>query len=92
MPDLDAILRFVTPEVHAGLRQAVETGRWADGAPLAREQRELCLQAIIAFEARELPPEQRTGYIDRGHKAAGDRCASAVNEPTVVRIVRDRGT
>jgi hypothetical protein len=89
--DLDAILRFVTPEVHAGLQRAVELGRWADGTPLTREQRELCLQAVIAFEAREMPPERRTGYIDRGSKAAGERCATPADEPTVVRIVRERG-
>ena len=30
MNNLESILRFVTPEVHAGLRRAVEIGR--DGA------------------------------------------------------------
>lgn len=89
--DLDTILQYVTPEVHAGLMRAVETGRWADGTPLTQEQRASCLQAVIAFEARELPPEQRTGFIDRGSKAGGGRCATPADEPTVVRIVRDRG-
>jgi len=88
--DLHAILQYVTPEVHAELLRAVEIGRWADGTALTREQRELCLQAVIAFEARALPAEQRTGFIDRGSKAAGDRCASP-DEPSVVRIVRERG-
>jgi uncharacterized protein YeaC (DUF1315 family) len=69
----------------------VEIGRWADGNPLTREQRELCLQAVIAFEARELPAERRTGYIDRGSKATGERCSAEDDEPTVVRIIRDRG-
>jgi uncharacterized protein YeaC (DUF1315 family) len=89
--DLQAVLEFVTPEVHAGLMRAVEIGRWSDGTPLTREQRELCMQAVIAFEARELPPEQRTGYIDRGSKQEADRCAMPADEPTVVRIIRDRG-
>jgi hypothetical protein len=82
------ILQLVTPEVHAGLRRAVELGKWPDGTVLSREQRELCLQALIAWEARALAPEERAGFIDRGHKAAGERCA---DEPAVVRIVRDRG-
>jgi hypothetical protein len=89
--DLEAILQLVTPEVHAGLMRAVEIGKWDDGTPLTREQRELCLQAVIAFEARELPPEQRTGWIDRGSKAEGELCATPHDEPTVVRIIRDRG-
>ena len=89
--DLEAILQFVTPEVHAALQRAVETGRWADGVELSREQRELCMQAVIAFEARELPPEQRTGYIDRGSKTTTDRCAHpADDEPAVIRIVQER--
>jgi uncharacterized protein YeaC (DUF1315 family) len=82
------ILQLVTPEVHAGLRRAVELGKWPDGTVLSREQRELCLQALIAWEAHALAPEERTGFIDRGHKAVGERCA---DEPAVVRIVRDRG-
>jgi hypothetical protein len=86
-----AILQLVTPEVHAGLRRAVELGKWADGAPLSRAQRELCLQALIAWEARELDPEQRAGHIDRGHKTEGEVCSTPADEPAVVRIIRDRG-
>ncbi|MFM7275776.1 MAG: YeaC family protein [Gammaproteobacteria bacterium] len=89
--DLEDILRIVTPEVHEGLRQAVEIGKWPDGTPLLREQRELCMQALIAWEARNLPPEQRTGHIDRGSKADGDRCATPSDEPEVIRFIRDRG-
>ena len=89
--DLEDILRVVTPEVHDSLRQAVEIGKWPDGAALSREQRELCMQALIAWEARNLPPEQRIGHIDRGSKSEGERCATPSAEPEVIRIVRDRG-
>ena len=90
--DLTDLLPLITPQVHAGLQRAVEIGKWEDGTPLTREQRELCLQAVIAFEASALPPEQRTGYIDRGSKTSEDRCATGSGvEPEVVRIVRDRG-
>jgi uncharacterized protein YeaC (DUF1315 family) len=54
------------------------------------EQRELCMQAVIAWEARHLPPEDRVGHIDRGSKAVGEVCASP-SEPEVIRIIRDRG-
>lgn len=89
--DLEDILRIVTPEVHEGLRQAVEIGKWPDGTPLLREQRELCMQALIAWEARNLPAEQRIGHIDRGSKSEGERCATPSDEPEVIRIIRDRG-
>lgn len=87
--DIDQLLRLVTPEVHAGLRRAVELGKWHDGTPLTREQRELCLQALIAYESRRLAPEERVGYIDRGSKRDGEQCDADRDEPDVVRIVRD---
>lgn len=82
--NLDAILQLITPEVHANLRTAVETGKWPDGNVLTPEQRESCMQAIIVYEARTLQPDERIGYIDLGHKAA----KLAGDEPEVVRIVR----
>jgi uncharacterized protein YeaC (DUF1315 family) len=85
--DFNDILQLITPEVHASLRRAVEIGKWADGNPLSREQSELCLQAMIAYEQRHLEVQQRTGYIDRGAKAGS--CDTPGDEPEVVRIVRD---
>jgi len=88
--DVESILQMMTPEVHEGLRAAVEIGRWPDGTRLSVEHRELCMQAVIAWEARHLPPEDRVGHIDRGSKAVGEVCASP-SEPEVIRIIRDRG-
>lgn len=87
--DFNDILQLVTPEVHASLRRAVELGKWADGNPLSQEQRELCLQAMIAYEQRHLAVHQRTGYIDRGAKAGS--CDAPDDEPELIRIVRDMG-
>jgi uncharacterized protein len=90
MTEFTDILEMLTPEVHQNLKRAVEIGKWADGTPLSREQRELCMQAVIAYEARHCSAEERTGYIDRGHKA-GDNCDSAAaDEPAVIRIVRSQ--
>ena len=88
--DFDSILEIMTPEVHAGLRSAVEIGRWPDGMRLDAEQRALCMQAVIAWEAKHLPPEERAGHIDMGSKAVGEHCAAPA-EPEVIRIIRDRG-
>ncbi len=74
MTTIDEILKAMTPEVHAGLRRAVEIGKWPDGRVLSDEQRALCMEAVIAYDARFLPEEQRVGYIDRGSKAEGERC------------------
>jgi uncharacterized protein YeaC (DUF1315 family) len=61
----DALLNSITPEIHEKLKDAVATGRWANGDKLTPEQLENSMQAVIAWELTNLPEEQRTGYIDR---------------------------
>ena len=65
---MQEILDYIDPTVCAQLRRAIEIGRWPDGSDLSDEQRALCLQAVILYEARELPPEQRVGFIEPGSK------------------------
>lgn len=60
--DFTSMIDGMSREQWAGMRKAIETGRWPDGRTLTGEQRQLCLQAVIAWEARnDVPPEQRTG-------------------------------
>lgn len=63
--DFEALLAAVTPEVHQRLRTAVELGKWESGERLSPEQREHCLQLIIAWEYRNLPETERVAWIDR---------------------------
>lgn len=72
--DLQQLIANITPDIHARLKRAVEIGKWPDGRPLSAEQRELCLQAVIAYEATHLEAHERVGYIDRGSKAEGEMC------------------
>ena len=76
----DDLINSLTPEAYERLARAVETGKWPDGSALTREQRETTLQAVIAWGERHLPPEQRVGYIDRGHKA-GQTCDDPGPQP-----------
>ncbi|MEE4110680.1 MAG: DUF1315 family protein [Halieaceae bacterium] len=64
--DYEQLIASLTPDVVARLRRGIETGRWPDGRALTPAQREHSLAAIIAWEQRHLPEEERTGYIDRG--------------------------
>lgn len=61
----DALIKAMTPQMHASLKQAVELGKWPNGQPLSSEQRDICLRAVIAYDQKHLPSEQRTGFIDR---------------------------
>lgn len=62
--NLQQLLSSLTPDIYHNLKRAVELGKWPDGKRLSREQRELCMQAVIAYERQHLPPEQHTGYIE----------------------------
>ena len=53
----------ITPDIYESLKLAVEIGKWSDGRKLTAEQRELSLQAMIAWEIQNLPEDQRTGYM-----------------------------
>ena len=66
-------IKSVTPEIYQSLRRAVELGKWPDGKPVTPEQREHAMQAIIAWGQQHLPPDQRVGFIDKGHKG-GENC------------------
>lgn len=70
----------LTPEVYQNLKRAVELGKWPDGRALTPEQREICMEAVLVYESRHLPQQQRTGYLDNGP----DACESSdehVHEP-----------
>ena len=64
----------ITPEIYRNLKRAIEIGKWPDGRLLTAEQRELSMQAVIAFEAKHLAESERTGFIDRGSKQQGEIC------------------
>ncbi len=67
--ELDALLKQVTPEIYQRMKRAVETGRWPDGAAVTAEQRENCLAIVIAWDQRNLPEDERTGWLPPHPKA-----------------------
>ena len=63
--NIEELLASITPEVHSKLKQAIELGRWENGDRLSKEQVELCMQAVIAYDEMHLSEEEKIGYIDR---------------------------
>lgn len=64
------LIASMTPEICDNMRRAVELGKWPDGRELSKEQREMCLQAVLTWEAKHLPEEQRTGYMEQACKSS----------------------
>jgi uncharacterized protein len=61
----EELLAGMTPEIHDSLKLAVELGKWPNGERLTLAQVELCLQAVIAWDIKNLPETERVAYIDR---------------------------
>lgn len=74
--NIEQMLSVLDETIVDRLRTAVELGKWANGVALTKEQREICMQAVLAWEFKHLPEEQHTGYIDRGTKKENEQCDS----------------
>ena len=57
------LVEQLTPEIYGNFKRALELGKWPDGRPVTAAQKEHCMQAIIAYDARNKPEEERVGYI-----------------------------
>lgn len=79
---LRRMLDVLTPEIVANFRKAIELGKWQDGQRLTREQLETCLQAVIAWEVKNLPETERSGYIAKQEKE-GEVCDTPDEEQNV---------
>lgn len=69
--EIDKLLESITPEAYENLKYAAETGRWPNGDRVSDEQRDYCIQAIIAYDLKHNREEDRVGYIDRSKKGQG---------------------
>lgn len=79
--NIEQMLAVLDPDIVSRLKTAVEIGKWPNGIVLTQEQRQICMQAVIAWEAQHLPEKERSGYIDKGHKEEGEECDSHFPEP-----------
>ncbi len=82
----EELLQSMTPEIHASMKQAVELGKWPDGRRLTVDERQACLQAVIAYDAEHLPEEQRVGYISR-KKSDGNDHSPSQSTADIVKIL-----
>lgn len=59
---VDEMIEEITPSVYGNLQSAIELSKWPDGSRLTPQQLEYCMQAVILYETRNLPEQERTGY------------------------------
>lgn len=79
--NVQELLDSLTPEIYQKLKQAVEIGKWPTGGVVSKEQRELCMQAVIAYEKKHLSEEEQTGYIPPKEHT---HCGSGADESSAI--------
>ena len=60
---IDKLIESVTPEVYENMQAAIATGKWPNGVEVTSEQRENCLQIVIAYDGIHKDAEERVGYL-----------------------------
>ena len=66
------LIEQLTPEIYQQLKTAVEIGKWPTGQKLSQDQRALCMQAVIAYDKKHMPEQERTGFVPPKTTACGD--------------------
>ena len=63
MNTVDDLVESLTPDMVSNLKRAIEVGKFPDGLLVTAQQKELMLEAIIYYDALNLPEVDRTGFI-----------------------------
>lgn len=51
MSNINELAKKVSPSLYKRLKQAVEIGKWSDGLPLNKLQKDNCLQLILTYQS-----------------------------------------
>ena len=78
-----SVIEKLDTETYEKLKVSVEIGKWPDGKVLTTEQKDISLQAIIAYEIQNnFPENERTGYVPSKSSACDPSENSLLNEET----------
>ena len=76
--NFDQLAQNMTPDIYSRIRESVELGKWPTGLALTKEQKGLCIEAMLKYEiSTNVPEHLRTGYLEQACKSASE------NIPTV---------
>ncbi|MFU8783575.1 YeaC family protein [Aliidiomarina sp.] len=94
----DDVLRAMTPEIYARMKDAVETGRWPDGQKLTPAQLENAMELVMVYQAKRLQQDDHFSIAPTGElvmktkgdlraelrlRAGADIARFQVNEPSI---------
>jgi uncharacterized protein YeaC (DUF1315 family) len=84
----EKMINQMTPAIYESLKQAVSLRKWPDGRRLTPEQTNLCLEAVMRYEAENnVPVENRVGYFEQ--RSCGAAASGAGVTPEMAGLARD---
>lgn len=70
--NIKELMAMIDPSIYENLKRAVELGKWHNGTALSKDQKALCMQAIIAYDGLHKPPHERVGYVANPQGSCGN--------------------
>lgn len=82
------VAKRLDPEIYQRFKAALELGKWPDGRVLSKEQKEICLQAIMMYEAQQgIPESERVGFIDKSKRKKASDAGSSPEDVSPLRVL-----
>lgn len=72
MDSTNTLISHISEEIYQELKTAIELGHWQSGTALSEAQKNLTMQALIAYESKHIPETERTAYIYKPEHEACD--------------------
>ena len=77
--NFENVAEAISPDVYEQFKQALELGKWPDGRVMSAAQKEICLQAVMLYEAKhQIDMSERIGYVDSSKKT--EPCGTDKND------------
>jgi len=69
--NFENVAESIDSDVYKRFKEALELGKWPNEQKLTKDQKEICLQAVMLYEAKnQFQENERTGYIDSSKKTS----------------------
>jgi len=86
--NFEDVAEAINSDVYKQFKQAIELGKWPDGRVLSIAQKEICLQAIMLYEAKhQIAETERVGYVDSTKKTEPCETDKTKDDVSAIKIL-----
>ncbi len=86
----EQLINAITPQAYERLQYAVETGKWPEGTPLTKQQRNACMQAVMLYQSKHNTKPEHMSVAAGGEikfKSKAELKSEFVKQEEIVRVV-----